>query len=172
MVQGQPHSAQALALWPLTRVRGQIPVLENGRLCAPAFQGLVVTVNPLQCRMSDSPHQSVDCPTTAWREASLAVLKHPHCGHSPASVVKYLCSDRGGASLLASPQGLVVTVKPLQCRMSDSPHQSGDCPTTKWCRASLTVLKHPHCGHSRRSVVKYPCSKAGVSVRERSRGSS
>ena len=53
-------------------------------------------------------------------------------------------------------RGLVVTVKPLQRHISDSPHRSGDCPTTAWCGPRLTVLKHPHCGHSHASVVKYP----------------
>ena len=41
--------------------------------------------------------------------ASLTVLKHPHCGHSHASVVKYSCSDR--ASLCARVWGLVVIVQ-------------------------------------------------------------
>jgi hypothetical protein len=48
---------------------------------------------------------------------------------------------------------LIMTVKPLQRRMSDSPHQSWAYPTTTWCRASLKVLKHPHCGRSRASVI-------------------
>ena len=63
--------------------------------------------------------------------------------------------DRIGR-LCARAQGLVVTVKPYQRRIGDSPHRSGDCPTTTWCGPSLTVLKHPHCGHSHASVVKYP----------------
>ena len=63
--------------------------------------------------------------------------------------------DRIGR-LCARVRGLVVTVKPLQRRISDSPHRSGDCPTTAWCGARLTVLEHPHCGHSHASVVKYP----------------
>ena len=95
------------------------------------------------------------------------MLKHPHCGHSHASVVKYPCSDR--ASLCARVRGLVVTVKPLQRRISDSPHRSGDCPTTTRCGASLTVLKHPHCGHSHASVVKYALSDR-VSPKTRERG--
>ena len=47
-------------------------------------------------------------------------------------------------------------------RMRDSPHRSGDCPTTTWCVASLTALKHPHCGHSHASVtsdVEIKCTK-------------
>ena len=63
--------------------------------------------------------------------------------------------DRIGR-LCARVRGLVVTVKPLQRRISDSPHRSGDCPTTTWCGRRLTVLKHPHYGHSHASVVKYP----------------
>ena len=59
-------------------------------------------------------------------------------------------------SVCARARGLVVTVKPYQRRISDSPHRSGDCPTAAWCGASLTVLKHLHCGHSHASVVKYP----------------
>jgi hypothetical protein len=37
--------------------------------------------------------------------------------------------------------------------MSESPHRLGDCPTATWCGPSLTVLKHPHCGHSHASVT-------------------
>ena len=37
-----------------------------------------------------------------------------------------------------------------------APHRSGNCPPTTWWGASITVLKHPHCGHSHASVVKYP----------------
>ena len=66
------------------------------------------------------------------------------------------------------PRGVVVTVKPSQRRISDSPHRSGDCVTTTWCGASLTVLKHPHFSHSHASVVKYPCSdRASPKTRER-----
>ena len=54
-------------------------------------------------------------------------------------------------SLCARAQGLVVTVKPYQRRIGDSPHRSGECPTTAWCGPSLTVLKHRHCGHSHAS---------------------
>ena len=63
-------------------------------------------------------------------------------------------------------RGLVVTVKPEQRRIGDSPHQSGDCPTAAWCGASLTVLKHPHCGHSHASLtsdVGMKCTKVGAS---------
>ena len=86
MVRATPHSAQTPALRPLTRVRGQISVIHRiGRLCA-RVRGLVVTVKPLQRRISDSPHRSGDCPTTAWCGPRLTVLKHPHCCHSHASV--------------------------------------------------------------------------------------
>jgi hypothetical protein len=78
----------------------------------------------------DSPrHQSGDRPTTTWCGASLTVLKHPHCGNSHASVVNDPCSDRASLSC-ARVRGLMVTYKPLQRRMSDLPHRSGDCPTT------------------------------------------
>ena len=39
--------------------------------------------------MRDPPHRSGECPTTPWCVASLKVLKHSHCNHSHASVVKY-----------------------------------------------------------------------------------
>ena len=103
-------------------------------------------------RMRDSPHRSGDYPTTAWCGARLRVLKHPHCGHSR---VRGRFRDRIGR-LCARVRGLVVTVKPLQRRISDSPHRSSDGHTTPWCVASLTVLKRSHCGHSHASVVKYP----------------
>ena len=158
-VQGNPHSAQTPALVPLTRVRGQISVLGSG-VSAHASPGAVdVTDKPLQRRISDSPHRAGDCHTTTWCRASLTVLK------TPALVP--LTRGRGQISVLGSGlsvcmrvrgarrNGLTVTAS-LQRRMSDSPHRSGDCPTTTGCGASLTVLKHPHCGHSHASVVKYP----------------
>ena len=76
------------------------------------------------------------------------VLGCPVCGFVPVSDSVY-CD-------CARVRGFVVTVKPQQRRISDSPRRSGDCPTATWCGASLTVLKHPHCGHSHASVVKYP----------------
>ena len=76
--------------------------------------------------------------------------------------------DRIGR-LCARVRGLVVTVKPLQRHISDSPHRSGDCPTTAWCGERLTVLKNPHCGHSHASVtsdVGMKCTKVnGTRVR-------
>ena len=86
MVGAKPHSAQTPALRPLTRARGQISVLGSGVSVCASPGGLIVTDKPLQLRMSESPHRLGDCPTTTWCGPSLTVLKHPHCGHSHASV--------------------------------------------------------------------------------------
>ena len=59
--------------------------------------------------------------------------------------------------------------KTVKRRMRDSPHRSGDCPTTTWCGARLTVLKHPHCGHSHTFVTSdlgMKCTKVNENTRK------
>jgi hypothetical protein len=117
-------------------------------------------------QMIDSPHRSGDCLTTTWCGASLTVLKHPHCGHSHASVVR--CHTVLGSGVFVTGlSSLMVTAKPLQRRISESPHRSGDCPTTTWFGASPTVLKHPPSGRMTARKGSDMFSKLDVSPNSR-----
>ena len=119
---------------------------------------LMATAKPLQRRISDSPHRSGDCITTIWWWGSLTVLKHPRYGQPHSYMVRYPCVLRSGISLSARVPRLMATAKPLQRRIGDSLHRSGDCITTTWWRGSFTVLKHPRYGQPHASMVRYPCS--------------
>jgi hypothetical protein len=145
MVRGKPHSAQTLASRPLTRVRVvKCQCLDRASLRAsPGARR--VTVQPLQLRMSDSPHRSGDCPTTTWCGASSrTVLKRTHCGQTQASMVKYPRSDR--ASLCATvrtgpgPVAHDLGGRSLFCYLL---YILCDCDVrrTRWgCRSDHTVL--------------------------------
>ena len=57
--------------------------------------------------------------------------------------------------------------KTVKRRMSDSSYRSGDCPTTTWCEASLTVLKEtPALRPLTRVRGQSSVIGSGVSVRE------
>ena len=134
---------------------------------SPAVAGSVQKGDQLALPASAKANQSTD-----------RSLKHPGLGSSilrdrssvvtSISPVSAVVPDRDGPrpSLRADLDRLHAGNNPTlpvdqspdyrHFRMRDSPHRSGDCPTTTWCVASLTVLKRSHCGHSHAHVVKYP----------------
>ena len=147
----------------MLQTSARVKIIRRARKCFLFLYGVAIRCHAPRTRAPALKRYSVGCAT---RLIDRVTVPPPHgAGHAsqcsntriaathtrPWSTIR----DRIGR-LCARVRGLVVTVKPLQRRISDSPHRSGDCPTTAWCEARLTVLKHPHCGHSHASVVKYP----------------